>query len=65
MGRTTQAHWDEMGHPTDADRGPKPHAQTMTRLTRRIAASSLLAVLLVLLTSGGADARIAVNHNEN
>jgi hypothetical protein len=37
----------------------------MKRLTRRLATSGLLAAAIVLLSSGVADARIAVNHNEN
>jgi hypothetical protein len=37
----------------------------MKRFTRRAATSGLLAAILVLVSSGAADARIAVNHNEN
>jgi hypothetical protein len=37
----------------------------MRRLTRRLTTSGLLAAIVLLLSSGAADARIAVNHNEN
>jgi hypothetical protein len=35
------------------------------RFARRATGSTLVAVLMLVLTSGAADARIAVNHNEN
>ena len=53
--------------------GPGAHDQriaptrenAMKRLTRRLLTSGLLATLAVLLSSGAAEARISVNHNEN
>jgi hypothetical protein len=37
----------------------------MKHTIRRLATSGLLAAIAVLLSSGAAEARIAVNHNEN
>ena len=42
-----------------------PKGIPMKRRTHRLVTSGVLAALALLLSSGAAEARIAVNHNEN
>jgi hypothetical protein len=36
----------------------------MTRLTKKLAASGLLSVVVILITSGAAEAKLSANHND-
>ena len=36
----------------------------MTRLTKKLAASGLLSLVVILITSGVAEAKLAANHND-